>query len=236
MAIKAVLFDLDGTLLPMNQDEFLKGYFGMLTKHMVAAGYDAKTFMIALKTGTDAMVGNDGTATNEQVFWREFSKFYTEEAMPPISLFDEFYDKEFPKTAAFCFYDKRPRLIVDTVKAKGLIPVLATAPAFPAIATETRMGYVGLVPSDFALYTTYENSTYCKPSTEYYREVLRTAGLAPEECLMVGNDVGDDMLPAREVGMQVFLLTDYLINKTGEDISQFEHGDYDALLEKIKTL
>ena len=28
--VKAVLFDLDGTLLPMDQDEFTKGYFKLL--------------------------------------------------------------------------------------------------------------------------------------------------------------------------------------------------------------
>ncbi|MBE6603923.1 MAG: HAD family hydrolase [Ruminococcaceae bacterium] len=236
MAIKAVLFDLDGTLLPMDQNQFLKGYFGLLTEKMVKSGYDAKTFMKALLTGTDAMVANDGAMTNEALFWREFGKFYTPKTLPPITLFDEFYEKDFPKTRAFCGYDARPRKIVDAVKEKGLLSVLATAPAFPAIATETRMGYVGLSPDDFLLYTTYENCTYCKPSEGYYREVLAKIGCAPSECLMVGNDVTDDMVPASAVGMQVFLLTDYLINKNGADISAYRHGNYDDLLCFIQSL
>ena len=120
MAIKAVLFDLDGTLLPMDQNQFLKGYFGLLTEKMVKSGYNAKTFMKALLTGTDAMVANDGSMTNEALFWREFGKFYTPETLPPITLFDEFYEKDFPKTKAFCGYDARPRKIVDTVKEKIL--------------------------------------------------------------------------------------------------------------------
>ena len=236
MAIKAVLFDLDGTLLPMDQNEFLKGYFGLLTKKMVASGYDAATFMKALLTGTDAMVVNDGTKTNEAVFWQEFGKFYTPETLPSMTLFDEFYAQDFPKTAAFCSYDARPRAIVDLVKSKGLVTVLATAPAFPAIATETRMGYVGLKPTDFSLYTTYENCTYCKPNPNYYREVLGRIGYAPEKCLMVGNDVTDDMIPAREVGMQVFLLTHYIINKIDADISVYPHGGYDELIAYIEKL
>ena len=236
MTIKAVLFDLDGTLLPMDQNQFLKGYFGLLTEKMVKSGYDAKTFMKALLTGTDAMVANDGATTNEAIFWREFGKFYTPETIPPITLFDEFYEKDFPKTRAFCGYDARPRKIVDAVKEKGLLSVLATAPAFPAIATETRMGYVGLSPDDFLLYTTYENCTYCKPSEGYYREVLAKIGCAPSECLMVGNDVTDDMVPASAVGMQVFLLTDYLINKNGADIGVYKNGGYDELLAYIASL
>ena len=236
MAIKAVLFDLDGTLLPMDQNQFLKGYFGLLTEKMVKSGYDAKTFMKALLAGTDAMVANDGSMTNEALFWREFGKFYTPETLPPITLFDEFYEQDFPKTRAVCAYDARPRKIVDAVKEKGLLSVLATAPAFPAIATETRMGYVGLSPNDFLLYTTYENSTYCKPSEGYYREVVKKIGCDPSECLMVGNDVTDDMVPASAVGMQVFLLTDYLINKNGADISVYPNGGYDELLAYIASL
>ena len=53
---------------------------------------------------------------------------------------------------------------------------------------------------------------------------------------MVGNDVTDDMEPATEVGMQVFLLTDYLINKNGADISVYPHGNYDDLLAYVKAL
>lgn len=236
MAIKAVLFDLDGTLLPMDQNRFLKGYFGLLTEKMVKSGYEAGVFMKALLTGTDAMVANDGKLTNEALFWREFGKFYTPETLPPITLFDEFYREDFPKTRAFCGYDARPRRIVDAVKEKGLLAVLATAPAFPAIATETRMGYVGLKPADFLFYTNYENCTYCKPSEGYYREVIAKIGCAPEECLMVGNDVTDDMIPATAVGMQTFLLTDYLINKNGADISAYKNGGYDELLAYVASL
>ena len=151
-------------------------------------------------------------------------------------LFDAFYEEDFPKTRAACRFDERPRRIVDLVKEKGLIPVLATAPAFPAVATETRMGYVGLTPADFALVTTYENSTYCKPSIGYYREVANAIGVAPEECLMVGNDVTDDMIPATEVGMKTFLLTDLLINRIDADISRWPHGNYDDLLAFIAAL
>ncbi|MBR3862194.1 MAG: HAD hydrolase-like protein, partial [Clostridia bacterium] len=86
------------------------------------------------------------------------------------------------------------------------------------------------------LYTTYENCTYCKPSEGYYREVLAKIGCAPSECLMVGNDVTDDMVPASAVGMQVFLLTDYLINKNGADIGVYKNGGYDELLAYIASL
>ena len=62
--------------------------------------------------------------------------------------------------------------------------VLATNSIFPRIATENRIRWAGLEPDDFALITTYENSTYCKPNPAYYREVLGKLGLEAEECLV----------------------------------------------------
>ena len=173
MAIKAVLFDLDGTLLPVDTALFLKTYFGLLAKKMGENGYDAKHFTKALFAGTDAMMKNDGALTNETLFWRVFGGFYAEGQMPPIELFDAFYEHDFPLTRTVCESDARPRAIVDAVKAKGLVTVLATAPGFPQVAAETRMGYSGLVPTDFALCTTYENSSY------FHKEFKKRYGMTP---------------------------------------------------------
>ena len=95
--------------------------------------------------------------------------------------------------------------------------------------------YAGLEPEEFEFFTTYENIAYCKPNIDYYREVLRRAGLAAEECMMVGNDVGEDMI-SEELGMKVFLLTDCLINKADADITRFSHGGFDELKEHIQTM
>jgi len=117
---------------------------------------------------------------------------------------------------------------VRCLKAHGLRVALATNPIFPRIATEQRIRWAGLAPEDFALYTTYENSTFCKPNPDYYREVARTLGVSPVECLMVGNDALEDMA-ARETGMDVFLLTDCLINTKGRDLSAYPKGNFAAL-------
>ena len=113
--------------------------------------------------------------------------------------------------------------------------VLATNPIFPAIATEQRIAWAGLTPDDFELYTTYENSNYCKPNVKYYEQILSKIGVRADECAMVGNDVGEDML-AEKLGMKVFLLTDCLINKSGADISAYLHGSFDELLAFIENL
>ena len=70
MRIKTILFDLDGTLLPMDNDEFTKGYFRLLASKLAGFGYDSKSLVDGVWAGTAAMVRNDGGVTNEEAFWK----------------------------------------------------------------------------------------------------------------------------------------------------------------------
>ena len=74
METKAVLFDLDGTLLPMDQERFTKTYFQLLAAKLAPLGYDPAKLVDSIWAGTAAMVKNDGSCTNEEAFWRVFSQ------------------------------------------------------------------------------------------------------------------------------------------------------------------
>ncbi len=227
--LKAVLFDLDGTLLPMDQDAFVNRYFGLLSQKMQPYGYEPKTLIKAVWGGTAAMVKNDGSCRNEEAFWRFFLDIYGEEARAHLPVFEEFYAGEFQQARDFCGFTPKAAEVLTLTKELGLRRILATNPLFPAIATQSRIRWAGLSPEDFEFYTTYENSSTCKPNPDYYREILQKRGLAPEHCLMVGNDVGEDMV-AQSLGMKVFLLTDCLINRADEDIDRWPHGGFDDLM------
>lgn len=235
MKITTVLFDLDGTLLPMDQDAFMKKYFGLLAAKLAPHGYEPKELIDAIWSGTRAMVKNTGERTNEEAFWADFAGHYGEDVKKDIPIFDAFYRTDFAGVQAACGFAPQAAQIVHSLKSRGIRVILATNPLFPAIATESRIRWAGLEPEDFTWYTTYENANYCKPNPDYYRQILNHAGVLPEQCLMVGNDVAEDMV-ARSLGMQVFLLTDCLINKVGEDIDQYPHGDFDALAEFLKQI
>ena len=235
MKLTTVLFDLDGTLLPMEQDEFVKYYFGLLAKKISPLGYDPKTLAGNIWAGTAAMVKNDGSCTNEEAFWKKFATIYGEDVRKDEPVFREFYENEFSGAKAACGFNPKASETIHALKAKGLRLVLATNPIFPAVATENRIRWAGLTPGDFELYTTYENSCHCKPNPDYYRDILTQIGADPAECLMVGNDAVEDVA-AGQLGMKVFLLTDCLINKDGKDISAYPQGSFDELIAYIDTL
>ena len=232
MKITTVLFDLDGTLLPMDIDTFTNGYFAMLTQKLAPRGYDPKKLVAAIWAGTGAMVKNDGSRTNEEAFWDKFAQTFGEKSLEDKPLFEAFYANEFQQARKFCGYNQWAAKAVRAVKESGRRVALATNPIFPAVATESRLRWVGLEPSDFELYTTYENSRYCKPNLDYYRDVLDRLGAAPGECLMVGNDVEEDMV-AQALGMEVFLITDCLINKAGKDICAYSYGGFEDLIRFV---
>lgn len=234
MSITTVLFDLDGTLLPMDQEVFVKHYFGGLAGKLAPYGYDPQGLVAAIWKGTEAMVRNDGSRLNEKCFWETFCASYGRDATGDAYLFDEFYRDDFDKVREACGYNPLARKFVDKLKSLGYRVALATNPIFPSVATEARIRWAGFEPSDFEIFTTYENSSFCKPNPDYYREVIGRLGVSADECLMVGNDVEEDMV-AEHLGMKVFLLTDCIINKNGRDISVYPHGSFDALAEYCMT-
>jgi len=234
--IKAVLFDLDGTLLPMDQDIFVETHMQGMCRKGELRGYEAKKLADSVWQGLAAMVSNPGETSNEEAFWNTFAEIHGEAARDDVPLFEDYYRNEFQLVREVCGFQPMSRALIDMLKARGLRLALATNPLFPAVATENRIRWAGLEPSDFELYTTYENSRFCKPNPDYYLEILEKLGCKPEECLMVGNDVGDDMIAPQKLGMKVFLLTDCLINRDNADISAYPQGSFDALMKYIRSL
>ncbi len=234
MKLTTILFDLDGTLLPMVLEEFTGTYFGLMGKKMAAYGYDPKELARHIWAGTAEMVKNDGSRTNEQAFWGYIDGVYGEKAQKDRPLFDEFYNVEFLGAQSSCGYNPEVPKCIAALRQAGYRLVLATNPLFPRAGTENRLRWAGVEPSDFVRCTTYEDTHFCKPNPAYYRELLEDLGAPPEECLMVGNDVDEDMV-AQTLGLRVFLLTDCLINRHNADITQFPHGDFQALMTYIRS-
>ena len=229
----AVLFDLDGTLLPMDMDTFTHAYFGALAQYLAPYGYAPKALVGAIWQGISAMVQNDGTVTNEVRFWDAFCAALGEGARSHVPLLGTFYREKFDAVQAVCGYTAQAAQTVRAIKCAGYRVALATNPVFPRIATQRRMAWAGLDEVDFELYTTYENASYCKPNPAYYLDVAARMGVDPADCLMVGNDIEEDIEAARRVGMDTFLLPACLLNSKQRDLAPYKKGDFSDLLSYL---
>ena len=221
--IKTVMFDLDGTLLPFVQDEFIKYYFGGLCKKLAPYGYDPDGVVKNVWKGTGAMIKNDGLRPNSEAFWETFRAAFPDKT-DAKEFCDEFYTGEFDAVKA-CLKDVPDhKPMIERLKSAGAELVLDTNPIFPECAVATRLTWVGLSLSDFAFVTHYDNSTFCKPNPKYFEELLKKLGRQPADCIMIGNSVGEDILPAKSLGIESFLVTEFTENPENVDISEFNRG------------
>lgn len=233
--IDTVMFDLDGTLLWMDEKQFIKRYFDALVTKFQKEGFHLPNLLDMVWSGVDAMIHNDGVKTNETVFWDRFLKLSRLDKAVVDPLFRHFYHNEFiqARTATRAF-PAANRLIPD-LRAAGYRLILATNPIFPENATFERIHWAGLKPLDFSWITTMENSSHAKPNPEYYYAILNRFALVPEQCMMVGNDEKEDMI-AGQIGLKTFLVTDCLIERTDERYSADDQGDFSRLDASLRQL
>ena len=229
MKFQAVLFDLDGTLLPMDFDEFTRGYFSLLAKTVAPLGYEKSKMIGSMWQGVAAMTKNEGPRTNSEVFWEVFSAFEGAECYDHIPLFDAVYGKEFHGAKALTQPTPKAKEALLAARACAERVVLATNPIFPEIAVRSRLAWAGLSAEDFDYLTHYENSTSSKPNPRYYLEIAEKLGLDPSRCLMVGNNADEDIIPAKAAGFSTFLLTDCLMSKS-ETLPETPKGSWEELI------
>ncbi|WP_031515581.1 HAD family hydrolase [Desulfofalx alkaliphila] len=208
---KAVLFDLDGTLLPMNQQRFMDEYFKRLTGAF-SAHYNAEEFAAYIWTATKAMVkDNSPDKYNSQVFLETFLPLVNHSEEEILPMFDAFYTTKFTELEEFTDPTPLAKKVVSAVVQKNIKIALATNPLFPAAAIQARMKWAGIADQPWEVVTTYENSRYCKPNPAYYAEILRELKVEAHQALMVGNDTLEDLV-AGKLGIKTYLVTDCMID------------------------
>lgn len=226
--LNTFIFDLDGTLLPLDMDNFMHIYF----KEMGIAFHDMiepKRLVENVWKATNVMVNNTEYRTNEEVFMEKFKTLIDADLDTYKQRFDEFYDKGFLKTKSAVSYMPLIVEAVELLKQKGYQTVLATNPLFPRKAIIHRLQWAGFKEEDFSYITCYENNHYCKPQIQFYQEVLEEAGKKAEECMMVGNDVEEDLV-AGDLGMRTYLITNNIIKRTEDEVCCTYQGTYEDFL------
>lgn len=232
--MNTIIFDLDGTLLPLNLELFMKIYMNEMSKVF----HDMETpddIIQKVMASTREMVMNTDHVTNETIFMDDFKKRVSGNIDTYLERFEDFYDEGFMKTKEATCVSEEMIEAISVLKRKGYELIIATNPLFPLKAIHHRVGWAGLNVDDFKYISCYERNHYCKPNPKFYEEILSDNNLKPSEAMMVGNNVQEDLI-AKTVGLPVFLIEDYILNSTGEvPVADFQ-GDYSAFLEFVNGL
>ncbi|MBN2604246.1 MAG: HAD hydrolase-like protein [Bacilli bacterium] len=232
--INTILFDLDGTVLPMDFDQFMRQYFINLGIHFKDK-IDPNLLVQYVRECSDLMIGNDTGNTNEEVFMAAFEKRIGHDITEYKEMFSMYYDTLFQRVQATTYPSKEMIESVKILQEKGYTIVLATNPLFPMKANHHRVRWAGLTPEDFSYISAFEMNHYCKPNAMYFEEVLQTIQKKPEECMMIGNDVVDD-LGAMKLGIKTYIITDCIVNRNNIDYHSDYKGNYQDFLQFVKAL
>lgn len=239
---RAVCFDLDGTLLMQDIDDFMSRHYKALSAFVAEIGIPADAFKNAMIAGTGAATFHEEGLTNEDTFWEAFLRamqetaghtFFTREGW--IQKFLEFYSGDFDEVGKDVVPNRHMVQAVAELRAKGYPLLLTTMPLFPLQAVERRLAWAGLEPSSFQRITTFGNSTASKPSLRYWAENLAAMGLPGEDVLTVGNNTVEDVAFTR-LGVDIYLVTDFLLDPAKLDMSTVKHGSAQDFYEWVCAL
>jgi FMN phosphatase YigB (HAD superfamily) len=206
---KAILLDLDDTLLANPMETFIPAYFQALGGYL-AHLVPPERLLEELMRGSRAMEVNAGDGpTNEEAFASVFYSALEYERSDLEPVIQEFYAEEYPKLRTLTRPVPEGRPLVEWAFENGLKVAIATNPFFPRTAIEQRLEWANVPATefDYALITCYEKMHATKAHPAYYQEVVDLLGLQPRDCLMVGDDWQRDMEPAASVGIPIYWIT-----------------------------
>lgn len=228
--------DLDNTLLPIyTQERFVEIWFRDIAKKFEQNGLDPRRALEGVNQGIRAMIFNDSGRKNSEVFYETAEQVggYTKAELDPIML--DYYTTTFENVYDITLPNPYALRIAALMREKARYAAIATMPVFTIEAVAMRLSWIGLKPGMFDLVTTVDTSSYCKPNPNYYRQILDFFGVKPEEALMIGNDVREDMQPCAALGVDTFLVTDHMIT---HDLpyNGYRRGRYPELIAYLESL
>jgi len=221
--LKGLLFDLDGTLLQVEMQHFIPAYLDDLALHFSASVPSGRFSRVARQAVHALLAKGDARRTNRE----RYVAILEAQLGIPEKLFEErlalWLEEGLPRLAHHVTPIAGARPLLDYCFSLGLPVILATNPVFPRAMIEARLAWGGLGDYPFDMITSYENSRYCKPQPDYFKDVLEGFELVPENCLMIGNDTQHD-LAAAAIGMSTFLVDTFMVDRLGGDFSSNYRG------------
>lgn len=235
--IKAVLFDMDETLLDINLEAFLISYQAKLDQ-ILSEISGIPAYKLAIPMTKAYLALSDKNRQDDLTNAQLFNKVIYQETSIPLDdpyIADAlaYFETEVLPGCNNRLIHGRPkpgaRLCVEKAKDMGLKVGLATNPTFTKNCIGCRMKWGEIDTYNMDHITYMENSSRLKPSKRYFQETAEALGLSADECLMVGNDPKRDIC-LTDIGMK----TAYV--GRGEPSSAFWCGTMCDLSQQLEDI
>lgn len=234
-ALRALFFDLDGTLLKVDMQRFIPAYLDGLAACLGETLSPAE-FRAVARGGIHQLLANRrALGCNRDQFLRTLQQ--------QLDISPGRFSRALADFCANGLQRLQPmveslpivRELLDHAFASGCKVVIATNPVFPLEIVRARLEWGGLADYPFDLITDWNNCSYCKPAPGYFQDLLKKLALKPEQVLMVGNDTGHDLAAGR-VGIPTYLVDTWIIERDDESPPATLRGNHQNLVELLRQL
>lgn len=222
--IKAILFDLDDTLLINPTEGFVIEYLRLADKYFAQRWEYPHIARILLSTMRLLKTRDTFTQTNYDVLVNAISEQTGREKTSVTMAFEDFLSSYYPSLQACTQALPQAAEIVENLRSRDYAIIIATNPIYPALAIQQRLAWAALpdTPGYYAFVSHAQNMHFIKPSSAYYAEIIARVGVEPDEAIMVGDSWDNDIAPARRLGLHTYQVTPQsLASENNGTIHQF---------------
>jgi FMN phosphatase YigB (HAD superfamily) len=199
--IKAILFDMDDTLLINPDDIFAREYLALAEPFFQQ--------MLDIQNPRELLLGvvkaqgkiRSGQQSNFQLIYEHFQHYTTHSLEKIQHTLALFFEQEYPKLEKCITPVTGASELIQYVQAQGFATVIATNPLYPDTSIFQRMRWGKLPLEGYALITHANNMHFAKPDPAYYAEIVARVGIEPDEALMIGDNPINDTQAAKAVGL-----------------------------------
>jgi len=199
---RAVLFDLDGTLLDMDGDAFLEDYIDKLADFLHPWIVKERFTSALWSAAVGALASGHSGQSNRDVLIKSLSDTLSVDPQPLRDHIDQFNETRSALVMPGGHPRNGARRAVEAAHVLGMKIAVATTPIYglPVVMDRLARADVADMPWDLIA-----SDSFCstKPYPAYYHEVANFLGVNPDQCLMVGDDAFND-LAARATGMATY--------------------------------
>ena len=204
--IKAVLLDLDNTLLENPDHKFADAFRRAFAQHLEEQTGRAAAHGVFRSAARKLNERRHIVSSNDEVMTSSMAADLDASIDDTRKLLTLFYASSYGRLRRHTTAISDAQELVEALFDQRLTVAIATNPIYPESAIVQRLEWAGLGKfiESFAYITCSENMHFAKPDPAFYAELVARMGIEPDEALMVGDNAVNDIRPAECVGLHTW--------------------------------